>query len=40
MEREVDLSPAKAVDRAQLSVDRLNSFIEDTRIYAPGRLPA
>ncbi len=35
MEREVDPQLAKAVDRAQLSVDRLNSFIEDTRIYAP-----
>jgi len=35
MEREVDPQLAKAVDRAQLTVDRLNSFIEDTRVYAP-----
>jgi multidrug efflux pump subunit AcrA (membrane-fusion protein) len=35
MEREVDPQLAKAVDRAQLTVDRLESFIEDTRIYSP-----
>lgn len=35
MEREVDPQLQKAVDRAQLTVDRLKSFVEDTRIYSP-----
>ncbi len=35
MEREVDPQLVKAVDRAQLTVDRLESFIEQTRIYSP-----
>jgi len=35
MEREVDPQLPKAVERAQLAVDRLESFIEQTRIYSP-----